>query len=240
MDQPPLLIRLVDEGATHRTEGKAQARRQRAQLLLTKHIAYTGRITGEHHTVHHGVLHVHTAQHHQEAATILGHVDQCALHLGGTRVDGQLQVCRIPIEDLDLRIVDWLELDGIELAIRPTSHDVQLLREHIMLHCDSTVRAQLNLLLHLHLFLLLLLLLVALVPLVRPAIGLELLVDLLQILVLVVEREQVEATLPVDLSLVLDDVTGLQLRAGYVRSLVPVIGGIIGQRAIRPVKHRDV
>ena len=81
---------------------------------------------------------------------------------------------------------------------------------------------------------------VALVPLVRPAIGLELLVDLLQILVLVVEREQVEATLPVDLSLVLDDVTGLQLRAGYVRSLVPVIGGIIGQRAVRPVKHRDV
>ena len=46
--------------------------------------------------------------------------------------------------------------------------------------------------------------------------------------------------MPVDLPLVLDDVAGLQLGAGHVGTLIPVVGGVIGQRAVRPVEHGDV
>ena len=182
-------------------------------------------------------MHVHTAQHHEEAAAILGQVDKGVLQARGAGVDGQLQVGGVSIEDLDRRIVDGLELNGIAFAIGAIGHDVQLLGEHAVLQGDGAIGAELHLLLQLHLFLRFLLLLVTLI---RPAISLELLVDLLQILILVVEREQVEAALPVDLPLVLDDVAGLQLGAGHVGSLIPVVGGVIGQRAVGPVEHGDV
>ena len=93
-----------------------------------------------------------------------------------------------------------------------------------------------NLFFQLHLFFLLL----GLSPAgIRAGRSHELLVYLFQIFVLVVKRLEIETSLPIELALVLDGISHLQFLARHIRPLIPVIRGVISQRAIRPIQHGD-
>ena len=236
LHEPSLLIRLVDEIPTHGSEGEPQARRQGAHTALPEDIAHLGRETGDHHTIRRGILHVHPAEHHQETGSILDRVSQQVLHRGGARRKGQLHVRRILCQDPYLIQVQRLELDDIAFAIRANGTHLHLPRQEAMLYDNAAVGTELHLLLHLGLLLLLLLLLTA----VRPRGSRELLVDLFQVAVLVIERLEVETTLPADVALVLDRITDLQLLADHRRPAIPVIGRVVGNRAGRPVEYRDL
>ena len=156
-----------------------------------------------------------------------------------SRIDGQFQVGCILVEDEDLCIVQWLELDGITLAVGTNRTDTNLLAEHAVLNHSSTIRIQLDLFLYLDLFLLFLLL-ITFVGLILARRGRKLLVDLLQILVLVVECLQIEATLPVDHALVLDGVTDHLGGVGNDCTPIPVVGSIVGDGTVDPIQYRNV
>ena len=96
------------------------------------------------------------------------------------RYDRQLQAYRVLVQYLDLRQVDRLELDSVDIPVHSSGRDLHFLRKHAMFDHRSAVRTQDNLFLKLRLFLLL--------RLFSRSPGIvELLVDLLQIFVFVIE-----------------------------------------------------
>ena len=151
---------------------------------------------------------------------------------GNSGINGQGQMCRIAIQNLDLSEINRFVFEFVYAPIGSAGTYLHLFGKHAVLNHDIAVRTQNNLFFQ---FLRLLFLLF----LYSGSRVTVFLVDFLQVFVLIIQRKQIQVGLQVKLALVLNRITQLDIVTNRCPAF-PVIGCLIARGSIGPIQDGNV